>query len=129
MCLAGQVPAAPTTAAQAVAMAAAGLGWLASADATTLTTAEQAECLRALERAEAVHTAARSRVLSAFAAQEGYQDDGHGSARTWLKWQTHITEGAATGAMAWMRRAAAHPAVQDALARGVGVGVVGASDH
>jgi hypothetical protein len=118
MCLASQVLAAPTTAAQAVAMAAAGLGWLATADPTTLTTAEQADCLRALERAEAVQTAARSRVLSAFASQEGYKDDGHGSARTWLKWQTQVTEGAATGAMAWMRRAAAHPAVQDALAAG-----------
>jgi hypothetical protein len=118
MCSASQVPAAPTTAAQAVAMAQAGLGWLASADATTLTTAEQAECLRALERAESMHTAARSRVLRAFWSQEGYHDDGHGSARTWLKWQTQITEGAATGAMGWMRRAAVHPAVQDALAAG-----------
>ena len=33
MCLAGQMPATPSTAAEAVAMVPAGLGWLAAADA------------------------------------------------------------------------------------------------
>src|SRR6266568_9479027 len=42
----------------------------------------QALVLRALERVEAKHTAARARVLTAFAAQDGYQADGHGAART-----------------------------------------------
>jgi len=118
MCLPGQLPAAPTTAAQAVAMARAGLTWLAGADATALTGAEQAECLRGLERAEAVHTAARAKVLAAFCSSGGYEDDGHGSAKTWLKWQTRITPGAAAGAMGWMRRLAHHRAVGDALAAG-----------
>jgi hypothetical protein len=45
MCLPGQPPAPPTTAAEAVAMARAGLSWLAAADATALTGVEQAECL------------------------------------------------------------------------------------
>ncbi len=118
MCLAGQTPAPPATAADAVAMAQAALGWLAAADAASLTTAEQAGCLRALERAASMHTAARSRVLAAFHAQGGYEDDGHGSARTWLKWQTRVTTGAAYGAIGWMRRLAAHPAVADTLAAG-----------
>ncbi|HUA31773.1 MAG TPA: DUF222 domain-containing protein [Streptosporangiaceae bacterium] len=99
-------------------MARAGLAWLAAADATALTGAEQAECLRGLERAEAVHTAARARVLAAFCSGGGYEDDGHGSARTWLKWQTRITPGAAAGAMGWMRRLRHHPAVGEALAAG-----------
>jgi hypothetical protein len=116
MCLAGQPPAAPATAAQAMAMAQAGLGWLAEADAASLTTAEQADCLRSLEWARSVHTAARSRVLAAFHAQDGYADDGHGSTRTWLKWQTRIGGGAASDAIGWMRRLSAHPAVADALA-------------
>jgi hypothetical protein len=47
MCLAGQAPAVPTTAAQAVAMVQAGLGWLATADAASLPAALQADCLRA----------------------------------------------------------------------------------
>jgi len=118
MCLSDQPPAAPATAAQAVAMARAGLAWLAAADATALTGAEQAECLRGLERAEAVHTAARAKVLAAFCASGGYEDDGHGSAKMWLTWQTRITSGAAAGAMGWMRRLAHHPAVGDALAAG-----------
>jgi Domain of unknown function (DUF222)/HNH endonuclease len=118
MCLAGQAPAAPTTAAQAVAMVAAGLGWLATADAASMPTAVQADCLRGLERTASMHTAARSRVLAAFHAQAGYEDDGQGSARTWLKWQTRITGAAAYGAMGWMRRLGGHPAVGSALAAG-----------
>src|SRR5260370_3605520 len=99
-----------------MAMAQAALGWLAGADAASLTSAEQADTLRALERAQSLHTAARARVLRAFDAQGGYEDDGHGSARNWLKWQTGITGGAAAAALAWMRRPPAHPAVAAAPA-------------
>ena len=118
MCLPGQPPAPPASAADAVAMARAGLAALAAVDAAGLTAAEQADCLRALEQAESVHTAARARVLAAFQAGGGYEDDGHGSAKTWLRWQTRITKAAAAAAMAWMRRLAAHPAVADALGAG-----------
>jgi hypothetical protein len=113
MCLARQPPA---SAAEAISMAQAGLGWLAEADAAALTTAEQAGCLRALEQAASKHTAARSKILAAFHAQEGSAGDGHGSTRTWLKWQTRISGGAAGEAIGWMRRLSAHPAVADALA-------------
>jgi Domain of unknown function (DUF222) len=99
-------------------MAQAGLGWLAAADAGSLTGAEQADCLRGLEQAASMHTLARAQVLAAFHSQSGYEDDGHCSAKTWLKWRTRITEGAAAGAMDWMRRLAAHPAVGDAMASG-----------
>jgi hypothetical protein len=116
MCLAGQLPAAPATVADAAVVARAALGWLATADVASLTTSEQADCLRALERVRSVHTAAQARVLAAFHAQDGYADDGHGSPRTWLKWQTRIADGAASGAIGWMRRLTAHPAVRDALA-------------
>jgi hypothetical protein len=117
MCLAGQPPAPPATAADAAAMAKAALGWLAGADAASLSTAEQADTLRALEQVASLHTAAQARVLHAFYAQDGCADDGHGSARTWLRWQTRVTGGAAAGAIGWMRRLSAHPAVADALAR------------
>jgi Domain of unknown function (DUF222)/HNH endonuclease len=116
VCLVGQSPAPPATAADAAAMARAALGWLAAADVASLTTAEQADCLRALERIRSVHTAAQARILAAFHAQDGYADDGHGSPRTWLKWQARITDGAASGTIGWMRRLTAHPAVRDALA-------------
>jgi Domain of unknown function (DUF222)/HNH endonuclease len=118
MCLAGQMPAAPSNAADAVAMVQAGLGWLATTDVASLTTIEQADCLRGLERAASMHIAAQSRVLSAFCAQASHEDDGQGSPRTWLKWQTRVTGGAASGALRWAKRRAAHPAVGDALAAG-----------
>jgi len=54
------------------------LSYLTAADAASLPAAVQAEALRALGRAEAKHTAARARVLGAFAAQGGFSDDGHG---------------------------------------------------
>src|SRR5216684_4485263 len=48
----------------------------------------------------------------------GYADDGQGSARTWLRWQTRITGAAAYAAMAWTRRLAGHPRLREALADG-----------
>jgi hypothetical protein len=99
-------------------MAQAGLAWLAGTDLASLPASVQADCLRGLERAGAMHTAARASALAAFTASAGYQDDGHGSARTWLKWQTQITGAAAAGIVGWMRRLAAHRAVGDALAAG-----------
>src|SRR6266702_4160506 len=117
MCIPGQLPV-PATAADAAAMAEAGLAYLAAADTASLTTAEQADCVRTLARAESRRTAALARVLYAFTAQAGYEDDGHGSPRTWLKWQTQMTGGAAFTAVKWMQRLAAHAAVADALAAG-----------
>ena len=73
------------------------LDFLNGTDAASLPSAMQAETLRALERAEAKHTAARARVLAAFAGQAAYEDDGQGSARAWLRWQTRVTTGAAAG--------------------------------
>ena len=108
----------PASAAQALTMLDHALDYLTSADAASLPSATQAQALRALERAEAKHTAARARVLAAFTAQGGYQDDGQGSAKTWLRWQTRVTGGAAAGALGWARRLASHPAVARALAAG-----------
>jgi Domain of unknown function (DUF222)/HNH endonuclease len=108
----------PSGVVAALAMLDRALDHLATVDAASLPTAVQAEVLRALERAGAKHTATRGRVLAAFAAQAGYEDDGHGSARTWLKWQARVTAGAAAGAVGWARRLAAHPVIGDALAAG-----------
>jgi hypothetical protein len=106
----------PSSAAAAVAMACDALNWLSAAG--DLTATERAECLRGLERVESVHTAARSVVLAAFSAAGDCADDGHGSARSWLKWQTRVTGAAAAGAVGWMRRLNGHRAVSAALAAG-----------
>ena len=120
MCLAGQIPAAPSNAADAVAMVQAGLGWLATTDVASLTTIEQADCLRGLERASSMHTAAQSQVLSAFCAQAGVLRRRAGLAADVVEvadpgdrrrgLRSRCAGGQAAGA--------AHPAVGDALAAG-----------
>jgi len=108
----------PLSVGDALAMLDRALSALAAADAGSLPTAVQAQALRALERAEARHTAARARILAAFSSRAGCEDDGQGSARMWLKWQTRVTKGAAVAAVGWARRLAAHPVIAQALADG-----------
>jgi hypothetical protein len=104
--------------AQAIAAVLAGLGLLAGVRAADLPAAGQADCLRALERAESMLVAARSAMLAAFTASAGYTDDGQYSPKTWLAAQTRVTRAAAGAAVQWMRRLDAHPAVASALAGG-----------
>jgi hypothetical protein len=127
MCGPGQRPGAPSgtgpvggprSAGEALEMVLAGFGWLASADLAALPVPARAECLRVLERARSVQTAAHAAVLSAFDAEGGFTDDGQGTSKTWLRWQTQVTAGAASGAVGWMRRLRAHPAVAGALRTG-----------
>ena len=66
---------APSSAREALDMVRAGLGYLAAADAAQLGAATQAECLRELEQAGAVLTAARAFVQAGFTAGQGYADD------------------------------------------------------
>ena len=61
---------------EALAMLDRALDHLNAADHASLPAPVQAETLRALERAQAKHTAARARVLAAFAGQAAYEDDG-----------------------------------------------------
>jgi hypothetical protein len=91
---------------------------LARLSAAGLAGAEQADCLRALERAESMLVAARSAVLAAFSASAVFQDDGQYSSKAWLVAQTRVTRGAAAGSVKWMRRLADHPAVAAELAAG-----------
>jgi hypothetical protein len=108
----------PVTVTGALAMLDRALVALTAADTASLPASVQAEALRALERAEARHTAARAQILAAFTAQDGYESDGQGSARTWLRWQARVTRGAAAAATAWVRRLGAHPVIWQALADG-----------
>jgi Domain of unknown function (DUF222) len=107
---------APASADEAMAMVHAGLGYLAAADATAMTAEEQARCLRGLEQGDAVSTAARAAVLGAFTAARGYSADAAYNARAWLIHRTGVTRGAATGHVAWAKRAAGHPRAAAALA-------------
>jgi uncharacterized protein DUF222 len=111
-------PGRPASVTEALAMLDHALDHLAAADTASLPGDIQAEALRALERAQSKHTVARARILAAFTSQATFEDDGHGSARTWLKWQTRITTGAAAGAVGWMRRLSTHPVIAGTLAAG-----------
>jgi Domain of unknown function (DUF222)/HNH endonuclease len=106
------------TAADAIAAVTGGLGTLAALDMTALTGGEHADLLRALGRAESQALAARTAALAAFGSSGGYEADGAGSARSWLRWQTRITPAAASGAAGWVRRLAEHPVVAAVLAAG-----------
>ena len=75
--------------------------------------------LRESEAAQAQLTAARAGILAAFCGQGTYLDDGSRAAGPWLCWQARVTRGAASGALGWMYRLAAHPRVAAALAAGV----------
>jgi hypothetical protein len=66
-----QVSTAPATTREALDMVRAGLGYLAAADAARLPAATQAECLRELERTDAMATAARASFLAGFTAGAG----------------------------------------------------------
>jgi hypothetical protein len=103
---------------EAMELARAALGYLATVDATQLAAETQAECLRGLERAEAVLTAGRASFLSAFTAGKGYSADADYSARVWLMHKTGITRGAAASHTAWATRYGTHPRVIAALATG-----------
>ena len=103
---------------EAIDIARAALGYLAAADAARLAADEQADCLRELERTDAVATAARASFLAAFTVGKGYAADADYSARAWLMHQTGITRGAAASHTAWANRYGTHPVVVAAMAAG-----------
>ena len=105
----------PASAGEAMDMVHAGLAYLATADATVWGSAAQAECLRGLEQANSAATAARTSVLGAFGAGQGYADDGAFSPRAWLIHQTAITVGSGDRAYRVGQAARAHPRGQAAL--------------
>jgi Domain of unknown function (DUF222) len=111
-------PQEPVSVSGALVMLDRALTMLAAADAGSLPVVVQAQALRTLEQAQARHTAAQANILAAFTAQDGYESDGQGNARTWLRWQTRVTKSAAATATAWVRRLGAHPVIGEALAVG-----------
>src|SRR5512142_3511858 len=104
------------SAGEAMALVHAGLSYLVGADATAMSAVERARCLRELEQADAVATAARTSVLGAFAAGQDYAGDGDYSPCSWLIHRTQVTKGTAADHTGWVKRGAGHPAVMAALA-------------
>ena len=109
------VPAFPSVA-DAMAAVQAGLRFVADADATRMSAQAQAECLQMMERANAIVTAARASVLSAFTSGQGYSADADYSPRAWLIHKTRVTKVVAVAHTAWAKRMVTHPRVMAALA-------------
>ena len=103
---------------EAMDMVRAGLAFVASVDATELSTGEQAECLRNLERANSAASAARTCMLGTFTAGKGYSADADYSPRAWLIHQTGVTPGTAVSYTTWVKWAARHPEIFTAMASG-----------
>jgi Domain of unknown function (DUF222) len=94
------------------------MGYLAAADPAEMAAETQAQSLLALERLDAVETAVRAWILTAFTTGQGYSADADYSPTAWLIHKARVTKGAARGHLGWVRRAAAHPDVAAALAEG-----------
>jgi hypothetical protein len=109
------VPAFPSVA-DAMAAVQAGLRFVADADATRMSAQAQAEALQMMERANAIVTAARASVLSAFSSGQGYSADADYSSRAWLIHKTRVTKVVAVAHTAWAKRTVTHPRVMAALA-------------
>jgi hypothetical protein len=93
------------------------MGYLAAADATAMAAGTQTQCLLELERLHAIETAVRASVGSLTSGQRSPADAGHRPAARRPR-QILLTRTAADGHTAWVRRAAAHPQVIEALAEG-----------
>jgi hypothetical protein len=108
------VPAFPSVT-DAMAAVQAGLRFVADADATRMSAQAQAECLQMMERADAIVTATRASVLSAFTSGQGYSADADYSPRAWLIHKTRVTKVVAVAHTAWAKRTETHPRVVAAL--------------
>jgi len=85
----------PASMGEALEMLESAMGFLADADPAEMPAEALAECLRALERTDAVETVARGRFLVAFDAKDGHLADGQRTSRTWLIHSLRTTRGQA----------------------------------
>ena len=96
----------------------AAFGHLAGTDWASLGCQAHREVLAGLAAAQAKLTAVNAAVLAAFTAGNGYEPDGHGSARQWLIGKTGISKGAANGAVGWQKRLGRHARIAAAMTEG-----------
>jgi len=108
----------PGNAREALGMLESLLGYLADLDAADMPTEALAECLRGLERADAIKAAAQGRFLAAFDAQDGHLGDGQRTTRTWLVHTTGVTRGQAAEHMSVQALAAGHAPLLAGLRHG-----------
>jgi hypothetical protein len=92
--------------------------YLADVDYSQLPAAVKADCLKVLERTDAVEAAARAGLIAAFDAQDDYELDGQKTVTAWLAHRTRITKEEAREHRGWARRKEEHPLIIGALRAG-----------
>ena len=81
----------PASAAEALEMWQASVGYLADVDAASMPAAALAQILRGMEQADAVTTVAWARMLAAYDAKDGHLADGQRSLGAWLVHMLRVT--------------------------------------
>jgi hypothetical protein len=108
----------PASADEALEMLECAAGFLADQDAAGMPAEAVAECLRGLERTDAIATVARGRLLVAFDAKDGPVGDGQRTTRSWLVHSLRVTRGQAAGHKAVQALAQEHAPLLAGLREG-----------
>jgi hypothetical protein len=108
----------PSSTDEALNMLRSAIGFLADADHGQMPAQTLAQCLRALEQADAIGAAARGKMLAAFDAKDAHLADGQRTTRSWLYHTLWITRAQAREHPAVARLAAGHPEVLAGLREG-----------
>src|SRR5215470_4576395 len=114
----GPAPSAPTSVADALAMARAAAGYLTTPGAALLDGIACGEVLVALGEIQGRLAAAHAEFLRRFDAANGHDADGYGTSAAWLAAKTRIARKDARAAVRDMRRLSRRPLLRDAVAAG-----------
>jgi Domain of unknown function (DUF222) len=95
-----------------------GMRFLAELDAASMPGPVIADALRALERADAMEAVARGRLLWMFDTDRGYETEGYGGARSFIRFGTRVTKGQADAHAGLIRFRGLHAPFEQALLGG-----------
>jgi hypothetical protein len=108
----------PSSAADALRLAGAGLDYLNSPAAANLPTAAAGDVLTCLSELQAKLAAARAAFLARFDAADAHDDDGYATSSSWLAAKAKMSRTGAKAAVKQMRLLRARPHLAQALAAG-----------
>jgi hypothetical protein len=92
--------------------------YLAAADASELPATVTAGVLRTLEKLDAAEAAVRGKLLWYFDLQRGFEGEGHGGVRSFVRYGTRVTKGQADAHIALMKARDAHRPFEQAMLDG-----------
>ena len=95
-----------------------GMRFLAELDAASMPGPVIADALRALEQADAMEAVARGRMLWMFDTDRGYEGEGYGGVRSFVRFGTRVTKGQANAHVALIRFRGEHAPFEQALLGG-----------